>query len=96
MVSLQDNGINLFDNAEAYAAGNSEIEMGNAFKELKLKREEIVVTTKIFFGTKREDPNQKGRLVRGAIRRESDDSERRSEPKAHYRRPQSLPQANAA
>jgi len=55
-----DNGINLFDNAEAYAAGNSEIEMGEAFKELKLKREEIVVTTKIFFGTKREDPNQKG------------------------------------
>lgn len=54
--------------------------MGNAFKELKLKREEIVITTKastsfpdaiksgpsdkqaaqIFFGTKREDPNQKG------------------------------------
>jgi aryl-alcohol dehydrogenase-like predicted oxidoreductase len=34
--------------------------MGEAFKELKLKREEIVVTTKIFFGTKREDPNQKG------------------------------------
>ena len=36
---------NTFDNAEGYNAGESEIAMGQAFKELKLKREEIVVTT---------------------------------------------------
>lgn len=41
-----DNGINLFDNAEVYSNGQSEIEMGQAFKELNLKREELVVTTK--------------------------------------------------
>jgi aryl-alcohol dehydrogenase-like predicted oxidoreductase len=40
-----DNGINFFDNAEGYAGGQSEIEMGQAFKDLNLKREEIVVTT---------------------------------------------------
>ena len=40
-----DHGINTFDNAESYAAGQSEIEMGQAFKDLKLKREELVVTT---------------------------------------------------
>ena len=31
-----------------------------AFKDLGLKREELVITTKIFFGTGREDPNQRG------------------------------------
>jgi len=55
-----DAGINLFDNAEVYATGQSEIEMGQAFKDLNLKREELVVTTKVFFGTGRKDPNQKG------------------------------------
>jgi len=55
-----ENGINTFDNAEVYSSGQSEIDMGQAFKDLKLKREEFVVTTKIFFGTGRKDPNQKG------------------------------------
>jgi len=55
-----DHGVNLFDNAEAYSKGNSEIDMGKAFKDLGLKREELVITTKIFFGTGREDPNQRG------------------------------------
>lgn len=34
MQAAWDNGINFFDTAEAYAAGESEVEMGNALKEL--------------------------------------------------------------
>ena len=41
-------GVNFFDTAEIYGMGQAETIMGNAFKELGLKREEIVVSTKIF------------------------------------------------
>ncbi|KAI9015338.1 NADP-dependent oxidoreductase domain-containing protein, partial [Hyaloraphidium curvatum] len=47
------------DTAEGYAAGQSEIEMGNAIKQLGWKREDVVVSTKIFFGTRR-GPNATG------------------------------------
>ncbi|BGP29983.1 hypothetical protein JCM10296v2_001735 [Rhodotorula toruloides] len=55
-----DHGVNFFDNAEVYANGESEIAMGQAFKELDVDRSQIVVTTKIFFGTGKSDPNQRG------------------------------------
>ncbi len=45
-----DHGINFFDNAEVYALGQSEILMGQAFKDLGLKRNEYVLTTKFFWG----------------------------------------------
>lgn len=34
--------------------------MGRVFKELNLPREELVITTKIFFGTGSKSPNGKG------------------------------------
>jgi aryl-alcohol dehydrogenase-like predicted oxidoreductase len=43
-----------------YSNGESEKEMGRAFKELDVDRSQIVVSTKIFFGTGKSDPNQKG------------------------------------
>lgn len=43
-----DHGINFFDNAEAYAHGEAEIIMGRAIKEFH--REELVISTKIFWG----------------------------------------------
>lgn len=43
-----DNGINFFDNAEAYAHGEAEVLMGKAIKEFH--REELVISTKIFWG----------------------------------------------
>ncbi|GAA5968022.1 hypothetical protein JCM11641_003704 [Rhodosporidiobolus odoratus] len=55
-----DNGVNFFDNAEVYANGESEIEMGRVFKELDVDRSQIVVSTKVFFGTGKSDPNQRG------------------------------------
>ncbi len=41
-------GINFFDTAEIYGFGQAEEIMGRAFKELAFKREELVVSTKIF------------------------------------------------
>ncbi len=45
-----DQGVNFFDNAEVYALGQSETLMGQAFKDLGLKRNEYVLTTKFFWG----------------------------------------------
>jgi aryl-alcohol dehydrogenase-like predicted oxidoreductase len=47
MQAAWDNGINFFDSAETYAAGQCEIEMGEAFKELNWPRDEYVLTTKV-------------------------------------------------
>ncbi|KAI1467637.1 Aldo/keto reductase [Daldinia caldariorum] len=55
-----NHGINTFDTAETYAAGESELEMGKALKELDWPRDEYVLTTKIFFGTGRKEPNTRG------------------------------------
>jgi voltage-dependent potassium channel beta subunit len=43
-----DNGVNFFDTAEIYGNGQAETIMGNAIKELGFRREEIVVSTKLF------------------------------------------------
>ena len=53
-------GINFFDTAEAYAAGDCEVEMGQALKALDWPRDEYVLATKIFFGTQRKEPNTRG------------------------------------
>jgi voltage-dependent potassium channel beta subunit len=46
----KDAGVNFFDNAEGYAAGESERVMGAAFRELGWKRHEYVVSTKLYWG----------------------------------------------
>lgn len=53
-----DNGINFFDNAEAYAGGKSEIVMGNILKKMNWDRSTYVVSSKVFWGGKL--PNQTG------------------------------------
>ena len=45
-----ESGINFFDTAEMYGYGQSELALGKAFKELDLPREQLVVSTKIFWG----------------------------------------------
>jgi len=42
-----DHGCNTFDTAEVYANGESEIDMGQALKELAWPRDEYVLTTKV-------------------------------------------------
>ena len=57
LAMAMDAGINFFDNAEAYAAGQSEVVMGEAFKALKWPRLNFVVSTKFFWGlSPRNDP----------------------------------------
>ncbi|KAI4652102.1 hypothetical protein J4E93_002299 [Alternaria ventricosa] len=46
-----DAGINFFDCAEGYAKGESEKVMGRAIKHFKWNRNDIVVSTKIYWGT---------------------------------------------
>lgn len=60
MKTAYEHGCNYFDNAEVYSSGQSEIEMGNAIKELGWERSDIMVATKIFFGTGRKEPNSRG------------------------------------
>ncbi len=43
-------GVNFFDNAEAYAGGESERVMGAAIRDLGWKRHEYVLSTKVFWG----------------------------------------------
>jgi len=51
-----DHGVNFFDNAEVYANGESEKLMGEAIKDYR--REDLVISTKIFWGG--EGPNDVG------------------------------------
>lgn len=53
-----DNGVNFFDNAEAYASGKSEIVMGNILKKMGWERSTFVVSSKVYWGGKL--PNQIG------------------------------------
>ena len=59
----KDAGVNFFDNAEGYAAGESERVMGAAFRELGWKRHEYVVSTKLYWGL-HDVPNMKNTLNR--------------------------------
>jgi voltage-dependent potassium channel beta subunit len=46
-----DLGINFFDSAEGYGAGEAERQLGIALQKLNVPRQNLVVSTKIFFGT---------------------------------------------
>ena len=54
LAAAMDAGVNFFDNAEAYASGQSEVVMGEAFKALKWPRLNYIVSTKFFWGLSRE------------------------------------------
>uniref|UniRef100_A0ABI8ABZ6 NADP-dependent oxidoreductase domain-containing protein n=1 Tax=Felis catus TaxID=9685 RepID=A0ABI8ABZ6_FELCA len=54
MTLAYDNGINLFDTAEVYAAGKAEVVLGNIIKKKGWRRSSLVITTKIFWGGKAE------------------------------------------
>ncbi len=61
MKTAYDAGVNFFDNSEGYAAGKSEIIMGKAIKKLGWERDSYIVSSKVFFGSKKNSlPTQKG------------------------------------
>ena len=53
-----DQGINFFDNAEGYEAGNAEKVMGEALKTLNWTRDSYAVSSKVFWGGSK--PTQRG------------------------------------
>jgi voltage-dependent potassium channel beta subunit len=56
-----DNGINFFDNAEGYAFGESEKMMGRVLKAKNWDRTSYTVSSKVFFGWRKDNkPNQTG------------------------------------
>lgn len=52
-----DKGVNFFDNADIYARGQAEIDMGKVIKDLP--REQLVISSKVFWPTT-EGPNGRG------------------------------------
>ncbi|OAA57430.1 voltage-gated K+ channel beta subunit [Niveomyces insectorum RCEF 264] len=52
MKAAYDVGCNFFDCAETYADGESEIVMGEAIKKYGWKRNDLVISTKIYWGSK--------------------------------------------
>lgn len=56
-----DHGVNFFDNAETYAAGEAERVMGDALTDLRLPRDAYCVSSKVYFGASAEPrPTQRG------------------------------------
>ena len=61
MHTAYDGGINFFDNAEGYHFGESEKVMGKILKKSKWDRTSYLVSSKVFFGSRRDQkPNQGG------------------------------------
>ena len=55
-----DAGVNFFDNAEVYAAGESERVMGKILKKKNWSRDSYIISSKVFFGAGAKVPTQKG------------------------------------
>jgi voltage-dependent potassium channel beta subunit len=64
MQNAWDAGCNFFDNAEAYAGGESEAIMGRVIRELGWKRHHYVLSTKVFWGVDGRVPNMNNTLNR--------------------------------
>ncbi len=60
MVLAYEKGVNFFDNAEAYARGQSEVVMGKILRKLNWERSSYLVSSKVFFGDGGRKPNQTG------------------------------------
>ncbi|KAF2963355.1 hypothetical protein GQX73_g10217 [Xylaria multiplex] len=51
MKAAFDSGVNFFDCAEVYSGGKSEVVMGQAIKKYGWKRNDLVISTKLYWGT---------------------------------------------
>jgi voltage-dependent potassium channel beta subunit len=76
MVAAYEAGVNFFDNAEAYAGGQSETIMGNVLKKLGWRRASYLVSTKFYWGLN-DKPNEKNTLNRKYLMQAIDGSLKR-------------------
>jgi voltage-dependent potassium channel beta subunit len=76
MAAAYDAGVNFFDNAETYAAGKSEVLMGEALKRLGWRRGSYLISTKLFWGL-HAGPNEQNTLNRKYLIEAIDGSLRR-------------------
>ena len=61
MTAAYDAGVNFFDNAEAYAKGQSEYIMGKVLKQVDWPRDSYIISSKVYFGAaENPGPTQKG------------------------------------
>ncbi len=61
MTAAYDAGVNFFDNAEVYAAGKSELLMGEALKKAGWRRDSYIISSKVMFGSiDSPQPTQRG------------------------------------
>ncbi len=61
MVAAYDSGVNFFDNAEVYAAGQSELVMGKVLQNVAWPRDSYLVSSKVYWGSRRDPaPTQRG------------------------------------
>ncbi|MEJ6694712.1 MAG: aldo/keto reductase [Chitinophagales bacterium] len=60
-----ENGVNFFDNAEAYASGKSEEVMGQILNKMNWDRSTFIVSSKVFWGG--DKPNQKGLMRKHVV-----------------------------
>ncbi|QLL12298.1 aldo/keto reductase [Pseudomonas chlororaphis] len=58
-------GVNFFDSADVYSEGQSEVLLGQALREVDVRREDVIIATKVF-GRTSPGPNSAG-LSRGHI-----------------------------
>ena len=68
-----DHGCNFFDNAEVYAAGKAEVVMGKVLKRMfeqdGIQRSDLVISTKIFWGTPYYHPQANKANLKGLSRK---------------------------
>lgn len=55
-----EHGVNFFDNAEAYAAGEAEVLMGTILKKTGWRRDSYIISSKAHFGARQDWPTQIG------------------------------------
>jgi voltage-dependent potassium channel beta subunit len=58
MQAAYEAGVNFFDNAESYGAGQAEVVMGQIIRKAGWKRSDLVISTKLFWGGP--GPNDRG------------------------------------
>jgi voltage-dependent potassium channel beta subunit len=76
MKAAYDNGVNFFDNAEAYSSGKSEEIMGLALNKQGWSSSSYIVSTKVFWGLN-DGPNEKNTLNRKYLMESIDGSLKR-------------------